>query len=77
MKTLALPMLVAAAMTLGVASAAVAQQEKQQTPKQYQECVQKARDNQQRKICEEGLKLFQAGQQEEAAKTWQEVLKWK
>lgn len=76
MKKLALPMFVAAAMTLVVAPATVAQQEKQQTPKQYQECVQKAgNDAQQRRICEEGLTLFQAGQKKQAEQTWQHVLK--
>ncbi len=79
MKKLALPMLVAAAMTLVAASVAVAQQEKPekpQTPKQYQECARKAgNDTQQQRICEEGLKLFQAGQQKQAEQTWQQVLK--
>lgn len=77
MKKLVMPIIFATAVTLIVTAPAMAgQKQKQEGPRQYQECVQRAGDKaEQQKICDEGLKQFQAGQQKQAEETWSQVLK--
>lgn len=79
MKKIALSLLVAFGLSLLVISAAGAQQkEEPQAPKLYQQCqdlLRKEPNNKQAKqLCDEGMRLYREGKQEEAVRKIQEGL---
>ena len=79
MKKGALPLLVAFGLSLPAATAAWAQQkEEPQAPKLYQQCQERfqkdPKNTAAKKLCDEGMKQYQEGKQEEGVKMIQEGL---
>ena len=79
MKKVALPLVVGFGLSLLAISTAPAQQkEEPQAPKLYQECQDQLKkdpkNTESKKLCDEGMKLYREGKQEEAVRTIQEGL---
>lgn len=81
MKKVAFPLLAAFSLSLlAVAAVWAAQQqrENQQAPQLYQQCKEQLKkdpnNKEAKQLCDEGMKLYQQGKQEEAVRTIQEGL---